>query len=127
MQLMPATFREIQSKNPELQSIDHPEWNIAAVICYDRRLWRLWSDPPTLEDRRNFMFGSYNAGRGTLLRAQETARAKSLDPCAWRSIEEVAPAVRGWRHRETLEYVRKIEAHIGNLSTPKELAGTVDK
>lgn len=126
MQLMPATFREIQSKNPELQSIDHPEWNIAAGICYDRTLWRLWNDPATPEDRRAFMFGSYNAGRGTLLRAQDTARQKSLDPCTWKSIEEVAPAVRGWRHRETLEYIRKIEAHIGNLAVPKELAGNVE-
>ncbi|HEX6851355.1 MAG TPA: transglycosylase SLT domain-containing protein [Candidatus Polarisedimenticolaceae bacterium] len=115
MQLMPATFREVQSKNPEFQAIDHPEWNIAAGICYDRKLWRLWDDPATLEDRRSFMFGSYNAGRGTLLRAQQTAREKSLDPCTWRSIEQVAPAVRGWRHRETLEYVEKIDAYLESL------------
>lgn len=113
MQLMPATFREIQSKNPELDSIDHPEWNIAAGICYDRTLWKLWSDPATLEDRRAFMFGSYNAGRGTLLRAQDTARERNLDHAAWESIEAVAPAVRGWRWRETLGYVRKIEENYG--------------
>ena len=29
MQLMPGTFREIQSKNPEMVSIGKPEWNIA--------------------------------------------------------------------------------------------------
>lgn len=109
MQLMPATFREIQSKNPELAAIDHPEWNIAAGICYDRTLWRLWNDPATLEDRRAFMLGSYNAGRGTLLRAQGTARERNLDHGSWESIEEVAPTVRGWRYRETLGYVRKIE------------------
>ena len=116
MQLMPTTFREIQTRNPELSCIDHPEWNIAAGINYDRFLWRLWTEHPTLEDRRNFMLGSYNAGRGTLLRAQAAAREKQLDFCAWRSITEVAPTVRGWRYRETLQYVSKIEAHLANMN-----------
>lgn len=115
MQLMPTTFREIQTRNPELECIDHPEWNIAAGINYDRFLWRLWTEHPTLEDRRNFMLGSYNAGRGTLLRAQVTAREKSLDSCAWRSIAEIAPSVRGWRYRETLQYVTKVEANLAGL------------
>jgi membrane-bound lytic murein transglycosylase F len=115
MQLMPTTFREIQTRNPELECIDHPEWNIAAGIHYDRVLWNLWSEHPTLEDRRNFMLGSYNAGRGTLLRAQATAREKRLDTGAWRSIAEVAPSVRGWRYRETLGYVTKIEAFLAGL------------
>ncbi len=127
MQLMPATYGEIQSRNPELEAIDHPEWNIAAGICYDRTLWRLWTEPATEEDRRNFMLGSYNAGRGTVLRAQESARAKSLDHRTWRSIEEVAPSVRRWRYRETLDYVKKIEAHNTKLCTPKELAGKTEK
>jgi membrane-bound lytic murein transglycosylase F len=115
MQLMPTTFREIQTRNPELECIDHPEWNIAAGIGYDRSLWRLWTENPTLEERRNFMLGSYNAGRGTLLRAQNTAREKLLDHCVWRSIAEVAPSVKGWRYRETLQYVTKIEANLAGL------------
>jgi hypothetical protein len=32
MQLMPTTFGEIQSKNPELKSIDDPEWYWDAVV-----------------------------------------------------------------------------------------------
>ena len=115
MQLMPTTFHEIQTRNPELECIDHPEWNIAAGIGYDRSLWRLWTEHPTLEDRRNFMLGSYNAGRGTLLRAQSTAREKRLDSCVWRNIAEVAPSVKGWRYRETLQYVTKIEANLAGL------------
>ncbi len=111
MQLMPGTFGEIQTKNPELQSIDDPEWNIAAGICYDRKLWRLWAEHPTDDDRRNFMFGSYNAGRGTLLRAQSTARQRNLDHRSWHCIAEIASEVRGWRYRETLEYVRRIQAN----------------
>ena len=122
MQLMPTTFHEIQTKNPEIECIDHPEWNIAAGIHYDRVLWKLWSEHPTLDDRRNFMLGSYNAGRGTLLRAQATAREKQLDQGAWLSIEAVAPSVRGWRYRETLGYVTKIQAYFTELkqSPPRQ-------
>ena len=50
MQLMPATFREIASKNPELKRIDHPEMNIAAGIAYDRQLWTRWEGDSVLTD-----------------------------------------------------------------------------
>lgn len=115
MQLMPSTFAEIQTRNPEFTSVDHAEWNIAAGIYYDRKLWQLWDEQPTPDDRRRFMFGSYNAGRGTLLRAQGTARERQLDHRAWDSIAAVAPTVPRWRYRETLEYVRRIEAHTDRL------------
>ena len=120
MQLMPSTFQEIQTRNPELESIDHPEWNIAAGICYDRTLWKLWNDHPTDGDRVNFMLGSYNAGRRTLLRAQETAREQSLDYRCWSNITEIAPSVSGWRYRETLGYVTKIEANLADLKDESE-------
>jgi soluble lytic murein transglycosylase-like protein len=116
MQLMPSTYRQIQSGNRELRSIDDPEWNIAAGIEYDRYLWRLWDDHETDLDRRSFMFGSYNAGRATILRAQTTARQDSLDHRRWASIETVAPRVRNWRHGETLSYVRRIDGHIDQLT-----------
>lgn len=116
MQLMPSTYRQIQSRNSELQSIDDPEWNIAAGIEYDRYLWQLWNDHETDLDRRSFMFGSYNAGRATILRAQAAARRDSLDHRRWRNIETVAPRVRNWRHGETLGYVRKIDGNLDQLT-----------
>ena len=124
MQLMPSTYRQIQSGNRELRSIDDPEWNIAAGIEYDRYLWQLWNDHETDEDRRSFMFGSYNAGRGTILRAQNAARADSMDHRRWSSIEVVAPRVRNWRHGETLNYVRKIDGNLDLLTgwSPEALA-----
>lgn len=112
---MPTTFGEIQSRNPELQSIDDPEWNIAAGICYDRALWRQWVEHPTTKDRESFMLGSYNAGRGTLLRAQQQARERKLDHRSWSSITEVAAAVRGWRYQETLGYVQRIDGLVRTL------------
>lgn len=122
MQLMPSTFRQIQTQNPDFASIDDPEWNIAAGIQYDRTLWSLWNDHEADLDRRSFMFASYNAGRGTILRAQAMARKDSLDQLKWASIETVAPRVERWRHQETLGYVRKIainlETLIGTLKLP---------
>ena len=110
MQLMPTTFQEISSRNPEITQIDDPEWNIAAGILYDRTLWKLWA-ADSVEDHRNaFMFASYNAGRGTILNAQAMARRDSLDHRTWPAIERVAPKVRRWRHEETLGYLRRIDS-----------------
>jgi membrane-bound lytic murein transglycosylase F len=115
MQLMPDTFREIASKNPELERIDDPAMNIAAGIAYDRRLWLQWESDSIDADRARFMFASYNAGRGTVRNAQKLARAQSLDARLWPNIETIAPKVPRWRHAETIGYVRKITAYIGRL------------
>ncbi|MCH8616683.1 transglycosylase SLT domain-containing protein [Sphingomonas sp. SM33] len=115
MQLMPATFKEIRSKNPEIVAIDQPEWNIAAGIYYDRQLWGQWERGSGSQDRNHFMFASYNAGRGTLLRAQKAARTSMLDPSIWPSIQSVAPNVPKWRHEETLNYVAKIDKHAASM------------
>ena len=110
MQLMPTTFQEISTKNPEMSKIDDPEWNIAAGIYYDRILWRLWAADSVEDHRKEFMLASYNAGRGTILNAQTMARLDSLDHRSWPAIETVAPKVRRWRYSETLGYVRKIDS-----------------
>lgn len=115
MQLMPTTFQAIQSKRPELASIDDPEWNIAAGIMHDRYLWRLWKDHGSDEERRACMFASYNAGEGTLARAHNTARTEQLDDMTWTSIERIAPKVQRWRYRETLGYVGRIQANYLRL------------
>jgi soluble lytic murein transglycosylase-like protein len=116
MQLMPSTYREICSRNPEITStIDDPHGNIAAGISYDRRLWLQWQQDSVEYHRREFMFASYNAGRGTIIGAQRAARAAQLDARAWPNIETVAPRVRGWRYRETLGYVQKIDRHLAEL------------
>jgi membrane-bound lytic murein transglycosylase MltF len=116
MQLMPSTFHEIQSRNPAFATIDDIERNIAAGIYYDRRLWLQWRrDSVDSEDHRHFMFASYNAGRIAILRAQDIAKKRTLDPRLWSSIEVVAPVVPGWRHRETLSYVRRISENLGRM------------
>jgi len=115
MQLMPSTYNEVRTKNPAIKHIDDPEWNIAAGIYYDRQLWRRWETDSVESDRLHFTFASYNAGRLTILRAQDTARTHALDHRTWKNIETVAPRMKRWRHTETLDYVRRIEANHARL------------
>ena len=115
MQLMPSTFQEIQTKRPEFESIDDAEWNIAAGIMHDRYLWKLWEPVGPDSDRTKFMFGSYNAGEGTIARATAAAHARQLDEMRWPNIELVVPQVPRWRYRETLGYVKKIDENYGTL------------
>jgi len=112
MQLMPSTFRSIQSENKELRAIDDPEMNIAAGVYYDRKLWLLWEADSIDGHRKEFMLASYNAGRRTILRAQSHARRSGLDPRAWPDIAKVAPAVPRWRHQETLSYITRIARNL---------------
>ena len=115
MQLMPSTYREIASENADLAMINNPELNIEAGIAYDRRLWLRWENDSVVDDRRQFMFASYNAGRATLLAAQRRARERRLDPRQWRNIEKIAASVPRWRHLQTLDYVRKIDINVARL------------
>ena len=124
MQLMPATFKEIRSRNGELRTIEDPETNIAAGIMHDRYLWRILPDTMTDEERQRFMFGAYNAGQGTIRRARGHAKAEGLDPTRWQAIETVAPKVKRWRWRETVGYVRKIEANHQALVAPSDRTST---
>lgn len=121
MQLMPTTFLEIQSKNPEFENINDPEWNIAAGIMYNRALYKLLDDHDVERERHNFMFASYNAGRGRILKAKEIAETENLDPKVWRNIEPIAPKVPKWRYTETFGYVRKIDSLYTILATRSDI------
>ncbi len=114
MQLMPSTFADVQSANPEFKNIDDPVWNIAAGIYYDKQLYNKWNEIVD-EEKFNFTFGSYNAGRGPILKAQEKAKAKDLDHNSWENISLVAPEVPKWRHEETLNYVERIKKFHNQL------------
>ena len=110
MQIMPRTFKEISKKNPLIKGTRmQPRWNIAAGICYDRQLWKFWKSRRPFADRINFMLGSYNAGKGNILKAQKISKTQGLDPNLWASIERSLPQVTGRRSRETLGYIKKIE------------------
>ena len=109
MQVMPRTFKDIRQRNPEIKGgLDQPRWNIAAGVWYDRQNFVLWRELRPLIDKLKFMFASYNAGRGNVLRAQRLALADGLDGRLWSSIQDRLPAVTGRHSRETLRYVDRI-------------------
>ena len=110
MQIMPATWTEIRDRSKFIQgTASDPRWNIAGGIWYDRQLFRTWVDDRTLAERLRFTFGSYNAGKGNILKAQRRATAAGLDPVAWTSVATTLPEVTGGHSRETINYVERIE------------------
>ncbi len=109
MQILPATFREITHKNPHIWSDPkHPRWNIAAGIYYNWVMWNEWQGPMTVQDRLNFMFASYNAGKGNILKAQQMAAEMGLNPKSWDAVSKVLYLVNGPAGKETVAYVNKI-------------------
>lgn len=109
MQIMPATFNEIKNRQPGIKGTrKQPRWNIAAGIYYNRTIWKLWQSKRSFQDRINFMFGSYNAGKGNILKAQRLAKVKGVNPNTWSSIEMTLPKVTRQHSRETIQYVKKI-------------------
>ncbi|MCK4389599.1 MAG: transglycosylase SLT domain-containing protein [Desulfobacterales bacterium] len=116
MQIMPKTFEEIIRKNPSIKGTrEQPRWNIAAGIYYDRMIWKAWKAERPFRDRINFMFGSYNAGKGNILKAQKIAKKGELNPNLWVSVEHSLPKVTGRRSNETIGYVKKINEIKGVL------------
>jgi membrane-bound lytic murein transglycosylase MltF len=116
MQLMPGTFNIIFDPRKIPRNITDPEFNIAAGIMHDRYLYTRWiRDNVAKEDQADFMFASYNAGEGPIIRARKAALQKALDAGRWDAIEVVAPNITAWRYRETLGYVRKIRENYGEL------------
>lgn len=116
MQIMPKTFKEIARKNPSIKGTrEQPRWNIAAGIYYDRVIWNTWKAERPFEDRINFMLGSYNAGKGNILKAQKIANKEGLDANLWESIELTLDKVTGGRSAETIGYIKKIDEIKGVL------------
>jgi membrane-bound lytic murein transglycosylase F len=124
MQLMPTTYHEIVSQNPDFGAIDQPQWNIAAGIYYNRRLWDFWHLVP-YDERRHFMFASYNAGRGPIIKAYNIVTSTWPDT-TWANVVKIAPTIHPWRYQETVGYVRRIDAVFGVLTNPSVTAATID-
>jgi len=116
MQIMPRTFKDITRKEPGIRgNRSQPRWNIAAGIYYDRQIWDIWKAERPFRDRINFMFGSYNAGKGNIIKAQRIAKKEGLNSNLWKSIEPTLRRVTGRRSNETITYVKKINSIKGVL------------
>ncbi|HWK55363.1 MAG TPA: transglycosylase SLT domain-containing protein [Hyphomicrobiales bacterium] len=104
-QFMPATWAEIA---PQLGFGERTPWEPeAAIPCaafYMARLWREWTAPRPVIDRYLLALASYNAGLGSVLKAQETRG----NPALYADIIKGLPTVTGARATETITYVRRI-------------------
>jgi len=109
MQIMPRTFDEISRKSKLVMDVPtEPRWNIAAGIWYNKQQFDYWQKGRGLEERLKFMYGSYNTGRGNLLKAQRQAIDNGLNPRQWDSMHRALPLVTGRHSTETLNYVERI-------------------
>jgi membrane-bound lytic murein transglycosylase MltF len=113
--MVPGTRNHETTKKANTGRWDRLEWNIAAGIAYSRQLWDAWTNDSVAEHLREFMLASYNAGRVTLMRAQQVAKNRSLDPTRWPSIETVAPSVPRGGYDETLSYLGRILANLSDM------------
>jgi hypothetical protein len=128
MQIVTGTYAAARKANKELGEITNPESNIAAGIWYAHEQWESWENDAEKKFRRQFMLGSYNAGRGTLMRAQKLAISEKLNERRWPSIERVAPRVPNWRYKETLAYVGSVFANMSSLDRKGRVKGpTISK
>ena len=118
MQLMPTTYQQIASTSTRYKEINDPQSNIGAGILHDRDLWTMWNTKVSDLDQLSFMFATYNAGEGAIIRARARAQKSQMDPQLWQSVVIVAPKVPRWRYRETLGYVTTIAANYAFLTPP---------
>jgi membrane-bound lytic murein transglycosylase F len=129
MQMMSTTYAAARKANKEFGAdMTNAEWNIAAGIWYAHEQWSAWEDNAEKKFHRQFMLGSYNAGRATLVRAQKQAISEKLNERRWPSIERVAPRVPNWRYKETLAYVGSVFANMSSLDRKGHVKGpTISK
>ncbi|BCE01481.1 transglycosylase SLT domain-containing protein [Marinicellulosiphila megalodicopiae] len=109
MQIMPRTYQEIINKNQFITgAATEPKSNIAAGIYYDKQKWDFWTAERTLEERLKFMFASYNAGAGNVLKAQKKSEQNGIQASTWEPVSESLKEVTGKHSTETINYVEKI-------------------
>jgi len=116
MQLMPGTAADMARKLSISKAVYVPHVNIRMGIAYDRQCWNVWAKE-TGSERRRFMLGSYNAGIGNILEAQDLAGRSGLATDRWLSIVSALPSITGEKHAaETIDYVAKIERIYSELT-----------
>ena len=115
MQLMPGTAADMAKKLKLPNTPQVPHINIRLGVAYARQCWDMWKDERGKE-RLRFMFGSYNAGPGNILKAQRAAKRYLLYPDQWLSIVSCLPEITGKHAAETINYVQRIERIYSELT-----------
>lgn len=116
MQLMPGTSADMAKKLGIHDTPLVPHVNIRMGIAYDRQCWDVWKKEVGIE-RIRFMFASYNAGAGNILKAQQLAERSKLPTDRWQFIAMALPEITGRHAVETTNYVDRIERLFDQLKT----------
>jgi len=117
MQIMPATYREIQKKHNYFKEkpSDSAKINIAAGIFYDYYLFSRWEEKNiSVEQRMKLMLASYNGGFSRTLKAWLKAGKPVYD---WDAIAKLLPS-------ETRNYVDRVIKHYQNQTAATLIAQT---
>ncbi len=118
MQIMDFTWHDLTKKNLDIYS---PKYNIKYGIKYDKQMWNIYKAPRPMIDRISFMFGSYNAGAGHIIKAQEEAQKQGLNPNLWTSIVNTLHLITGHHSKETITYVKRIKKYYEKYKNKKSL------
>lgn len=104
---MPATYADVVRTlnwDSRVKAFD-PDRAIRAGAYYQWRMRKVWSDAGrTGEDRNRLGNAAYNAGVGSVLKAQAACDGARL----WEQIAPCLPSVTGRFARETTGYVANI-------------------
>lgn len=113
-QIMPGTWREIAPTLGVGGASPHAAGPaILAGAAYMARMRRTWSAARPESDRRELAQASYNAGAGSVLRAQRACNGARH----WPEISACLPAVTGSHAAETITYVDRIKGWYWILRT----------
>lgn len=105
MQFVPSTWSDI-TRQLGWRNVDprSPQHAIVAAAFYMRQLRNAWKLNRSPAERQPLALGSYNAGMGNLIAAQERCRGHS-----WAEIAPCLEAVTGPANaRQTRDYVVRI-------------------
>lgn len=113
MQFMPGTWREVcRDKgwgNVARTSAYH---SIVGGVYYQMKMDRIWRKDRSIADRHDLGLASYNAGPGTILKAQAACLSAKL----WAGISACVATISGPAHaKETIGYVRNIAKWRGMI------------
>ena len=103
-QLLPGTFAEVAGQNSIRGNAWNPNANLQAGAAYKQRMRNFWTSPRPYECREDLAIASYNAGPGSILKAQREAGGA----LCWDEIGPVLHKVTGRHSKETLDYVRRV-------------------
>ena len=104
MQIMPGTWEEETREMGIIASPFNPRVNIAVGAHYMRKMERFWKAPRSREERLKLAQASYNAGAGSILRAQDKCGGSH-----WAMIRICLSQVTGRANsQQTIKYVARI-------------------